>query len=114
MEDYPVLLKVGSCTAICKKRDTLMSKSLFMYLQMSGQTLDDNDPDVNLFWEYLDGAIFVAPSVNLLMLAMPFLRYLPGVYKRTFDKMVVIKEKMTQRYFTTMKVTLNKTNSLVL
>lgn len=75
-----------------------------LYLQVSGQSLADNDPDVNLFLDYLDGAIFVSPSVNLLMLAMPFLRYFPGVYKQTFDKMVVIKKKMTQRYFITMKV----------
>ncbi|XP_060554487.1 cytochrome P450 2C31-like [Ruditapes philippinarum] len=64
-----------------------------------GESLSDNDTDVNMFWDYIEGVnFFVNASVNNILSFMPILRFAPA-FKRKYDFMSRGKNKIIERFF---------------
>jgi hypothetical protein len=48
-------------------------------MQLIGESLSDDDTDVNMFWDYIEGVnFFVNPSVNNILPFMLVLRFAPA------------------------------------
>ena len=59
----------------------------------------------DLFYDYVEGFdYFIGPAVNLLLISLPFVRFIPSVYKRRYDQVCAARDAITLRYFTKHKV----------
>ncbi|XP_060554489.1 cytochrome P450 2C31-like [Ruditapes philippinarum] len=68
-----------------------------------GESLSDDDKDVNMFWDYVAGInVFVNASVNNILTFMPFLRYAPS-FKSKYDFMSRGKDTIIERFFKSRK-----------
>ncbi|XP_053380168.1 cytochrome P450 1A1-like [Mercenaria mercenaria] len=82
------------------------SLSNVLSLVLRGETIPDNDPDSNMFWEHVHANDFFLNSyVNFVMTAFPFLRFLPGKYGDEFRNGKKANAKIAKRYFYDMKET---------
>ncbi|XP_053386225.1 cytochrome P450 2C31-like [Mercenaria mercenaria] len=76
------------------------SLSNIMSLVFSDSVIDDNDPDLDMFWQHVDAAdFFLTPEVNIIMNTFPFMRFIPGKFKEEYKKCKASYDKIVQRYF---------------
>ena len=79
--------------------------ALFCFAQLIGEQLEDDDEDVELFWqldstnEYLLNAF-----TNTVLLNFPFLVHLPGYYKSIYKAATDAKTRVLHRYFDKVRV----------
>ncbi|XP_060566953.1 cytochrome P450 1A1-like [Ruditapes philippinarum] len=75
--------------------DSTLSNTLSILLSGNSKT----DFDRNMFWDHADGAdFFLNANVNVVMLALPVLRFLPGKYSHQFRSARKAFEKL-KKYF---------------
>ena len=75
--------------------------------QLTGSPVSDDDPVVDMTWAYVDTInFFIGPSVNFVMQTLPFMRFIPSVYKTRFDRLHAAKNILAQRFFYSQKVIL--------
>ncbi|XP_045160235.2 cytochrome P450 2A6-like [Mercenaria mercenaria] len=87
----------------------LLKRSLtnVVSLVLSGETIEDDDEEVNIFWDFIEGVnYFVSPSVNNILTFLPFLRFAPG-FRGKFNHMCNGKEKLAERFFRKRKDKMN-------
>ncbi|XP_045183803.2 cytochrome P450 2D3-like [Mercenaria mercenaria] len=81
-----------------------MSLSNLLSILLIGESLDEDDDDINLFWEFDKLVIFMyTAKPNAVYSKFPFIRYLPGLYKEQYQKMVKTRRRLIDRYYTKVK-----------
>ncbi|XP_045178753.2 cytochrome P450 2E1-like isoform X2 [Mercenaria mercenaria] len=71
-----------------------------MSLVLNGDVIDDNDPNIEMMWQHVQGAdFFLNSKVNLLMKVLPFLRFLPGKLRAEYESCKKAQGHILQRYF---------------
>lgn len=79
----------------------LLQRSLtnVISLVLTGETLADDDKDLNMYWDFVENAnYFLKPTVDNILTMFPFLRHAPG-YRSKFKQMSDARERLFQRYF---------------
>lgn len=80
------------------------SLSNVMSLVLSGEMIPDDDPDVDMFWEHVEGNDFFLNSYNnFVMTTFSFLRFLPGKYGNRYRSTKRANRKIAKRYFYDLK-----------
>ncbi|XP_045201804.2 cytochrome P450 2C31-like [Mercenaria mercenaria] len=82
------------------------SLSNIVSLVLSGELINDNDPDIDIFWRHVRGNdFFLSSATNSIMTSFPFLRFLPGKYGDEYRNCKQANEKIRQKYFYKLKNT---------
>ena len=92
----------GVVAVIFVTRNTLYT-SIINYLQLIGEPLTDEESKV--IYEFTDNVdVFMNPRNNMLLLKLPFLHLLPGLYREEFQKARGSLDTIAQKYFYDCKV----------
>ncbi|XP_053380243.1 cytochrome P450 2A12-like [Mercenaria mercenaria] len=82
------------------------SLSNIISLVLSGELINDDDPDIDIFWQHVRGDdFFLSSATNSIMTSFPFLRFLPGKYGNEYRYCKQADEKIQQKYFYKLKNT---------
>lgn len=83
-----------------------MSLANLLSILLIGEALDDDDEDINVFWEFDKSLIFMYSAMaDTMYTTFPFVRYIPCRYKDEYDKIVRTRRRIIQRYYTKVKET---------
>ncbi|XP_045184918.2 cytochrome P450 2F3-like [Mercenaria mercenaria] len=81
-----------------------MSLSNLLSILLIGESLDEDDDDINLFWEFDKSLIFMySAKADAVYSTFPFVRYIPGIYKEQYDKITRTRRRIIDRYYTRVK-----------
>ncbi|XP_060567041.1 cytochrome P450 2C42-like [Ruditapes philippinarum] len=82
------------------------SLSNLLSILLIGESLEESDADIGLFWEFDKSLVFMySPKADAVYSTFPFVRYLPGIYKEQYNKIVVTRRRIIERYYTKVKDT---------
>ncbi|KAL5006648.1 hypothetical protein ScPMuIL_015454 [Solemya velum] len=67
---------------------------------LNGEAFDEEDPGVDMFWEFTSwGQQLVHPSIDKVLKIFPFLRHLPVRHGNIFRNVMKTKKEILQRFF---------------
>ncbi|KAL5006649.1 hypothetical protein ScPMuIL_015455 [Solemya velum] len=73
---------------------------------LSGETFDEEDPGLDMFWEYNRWSQqLIHPSNDKVLSIFPFLRHLPGRYGNVFRSSMKARKNILERFFLQAKKT---------
>ena len=81
---------------------------------MSGEPINEDSEDIRIFDDFNATVDFlVNPKVNATLMALPFLRNVPGIYKNGFQAVLNARERLLRKYFHKIKVNTTVTSLFI-
>ena len=86
----------------------------FKIFQLSGDTFADDKAGYALFWDFQEANnAILEPRVNLALEMFPFLRFLPGKYKRIYNMLKLRVRAIEQEFAEKALVSVNFVSAIV-
>ncbi|WAR15977.1 CP2DE-like protein [Mya arenaria] len=86
----------------------LLQRSLsnVVSIALSGEVIPEGDEDEDMFWNFVDSNIYFMDNArSAVLMFLPLLRFLPGTYKRNWQRLNDSKAKLIKHYFVAQKKT---------
>ena len=82
-----------------------MNSFFFLFFQLIGDTIPEEDDEIDILWEFIDSLYcMIDPSIDGPLKRFPFLRNFPGKYGNAYRRTISARDRVAKRYFDDIKV----------